>query len=103
SSASLDLAQEDLRLAAAVRKAGGASGEMFWQFPVTQHLARADQQEIRNAWDRLHEDRSREALHRHLVMTLRMWRPDVIVTDFPEGKSSGWPSDARVVRAVGGG
>jgi photosystem II stability/assembly factor-like uncharacterized protein len=95
-----DQAQENLRFAAAVRKAGGSSAEMFWQFPLAQHLARADEPEIRKAWDRLHADRSREALLRHLVMTLRMWRPDVIVTDFPDGKSSGWTSDALVVQAV---
>src|SRR5260370_15178668 len=73
---------------------------MFWQFPLAQHLARADEPEIRKAWDRLNADRSREALLRHLVMTLRMWRPDVIVTDFPDAKSSGWTSDALVVQAV---
>src|SRR5262249_9636305 len=100
SSASVDQAQEDLRLASAVRKAGGTSGEMFWQFPLAQHLARAQEQEIRKVWDRLHDDRAREALLRHLVMTLRIWRPDVVITDFPDSKSSGWASDALVVQAV---
>src|SRR5207248_7964075 len=87
-------------IASAVRKAGGISGEMFWQFPLAQHLARADEQEIRKAWDRLHEDRSHEALLRHLVMTLRMWRPDVVITDLPDGKSSGWTCDALIAQAV---
>jgi hypothetical protein len=83
-----------------VRKAGGATGEMFWQFPLAQHLARAGEPEIQQAWDRLHADRSRDALVRQLVMSLRIWRPDVIVTDFPDDKASGWKSDALVVRAM---
>jgi photosystem II stability/assembly factor-like uncharacterized protein len=99
-SANLDQAQESLRFSAAVRKAGGASGELFWQFPLPQHLTRAAEDEIRQAWDHLHVDRSSEALRRHLVLALRMWRPDVIVTDFPDSKASGWTSDALVAQAV---
>lgn len=99
-SASMNHAQDDLRLDAAVRLVGGAAAEIFWQFPLPQHLARADEREILQAWDRLNSDRSSEALLRHLVMTIRMWRPDVIVTDCPDLKDSGWTSDSLIVQAL---
>jgi photosystem II stability/assembly factor-like uncharacterized protein len=99
-SVSLDQAGYALRLAAAARNAGGAAGEMFWQFPLPQHLARADKHEILQEWDHLHSGRSSEALLRHLVLTLRMWRPDVIITDFPDDKSNAWTSDSLIVQSV---
>jgi photosystem II stability/assembly factor-like uncharacterized protein/tetratricopeptide (TPR) repeat protein len=99
-SASMDQAGLPLRLAAANRKVGGAAGEMFWQFPLPQHLVRADERQILQAWDRLHSERSSEALLRHLVLTLRTWRPDVVITDSPEAKVGGWTSDALLAQAL---
>jgi len=99
-SANMGHAQDPSRLAAAVRKAGGAAGEMFWQFPISQHLARADEREILKDWDRMHSDRSSAGLLRHLVLTIRMWRPDVLITDFPDSKISGWTSDSLIVQAL---
>jgi len=100
SSASLDQARLPLRLAAAARMVGGAAGEMFWQFPLPQHLARADEPEILQAWNRQNAERFSETLLRHLVLTLRIWRPDVVITDFPDGKTSGWTSDSLVAKAI---
>jgi photosystem II stability/assembly factor-like uncharacterized protein len=72
-------------LAAAVRQAGGAAAESLWQFPVPSHLARADRQELIQAWNLLHGDRADDQLVRQLVLAIRTWRPDVLITDSPDG------------------
>src|SRR5262249_35248994 len=63
----------------AVRMAGGAAGEMLWQFPLPQHLERSDKAELIRSWDRLHGDRATEQLVRQLVLALRTWQPDVVI------------------------
>ena len=80
--------------------AGGAAGEMLWQFPVAQHLARAGSATCVKAWDRLHADRAAEELLRQLVLALRIWRPDVVITDHPDAKVTGSPAEALVAEAV---
>jgi photosystem II stability/assembly factor-like uncharacterized protein len=86
--AALDKATEAQRFAAAVRLAGGAAGEMLWQFPLPQHLARSGKIDIRQAWNRLHEDRASDELLRQLVLALRIWRPSVVVTDHPDEQAA---------------
>jgi hypothetical protein len=88
------------RFAAAVRQAGGAAGEALWQFPVPQHLERAESAEVIRAWDRLHADRSAGELLRQLVLALRVWRPDVVITDHPDAAATGYPAEALVAEAV---
>jgi photosystem II stability/assembly factor-like uncharacterized protein len=99
-SASPARASEAQRFAAAVRQAGGAAGEMLWQFPVPQHLVRAGQRELIQAWNPLHADRAAQELLRQLVLALRIWRPSVLVTDPPDSRVSGWPSEALLVEAI---
>jgi photosystem II stability/assembly factor-like uncharacterized protein len=93
-------AQDADRFAAAVRRSGGAAGEMLWQFPIAQHLARADKRELVQAWNRMHADRAAEELLRQLVLTLRIWRPDVVITDHPDVDITGWPAEALTAEAV---
>jgi photosystem II stability/assembly factor-like uncharacterized protein len=76
-------ASDAQRFSAAVREAAGAAGEMLWQFPVPQHLLRCEPPELMKAWDRLHADRAADQLLRQLVLTIRIWRPDVVITDPP--------------------
>ncbi|HEV3445057.1 MAG TPA: YCF48-related protein [Gemmataceae bacterium] len=99
-SASPNRAAESMRLSAAMRMAGGAAGEMLWQFPMPQHLARADKKELVQAWNPLHADRAAEEMLRQLVLAIRIWRPDVVVTDHPDAEVSGWPADALVCEAL---
>jgi photosystem II stability/assembly factor-like uncharacterized protein len=99
-SAEFGRAQEDQRLAAAVRQAGGAGGEMLWQFPVPQHLARAGQRELLQTWDRLHADHAAEQLLRQLVLALRLWRPSVVITDHPDAAATGCPAEALLAEAL---
>jgi photosystem II stability/assembly factor-like uncharacterized protein len=98
-------ASDAQRFSAAVRKAGGAAGEMLWQFPVPQHLLRCEPPELMKSWDRLHADRAAEQLLHQLVLTLRIWRPDVVITDTPvvpkeDGAGTTVASEAVVVEAV---
>jgi photosystem II stability/assembly factor-like uncharacterized protein len=91
---------EGPRAAAAARQAGGAAAETLWQFPVASHVAQGDRDELLKAWDRLHDDRAAEHLLRQAVLALRIWRPDVVLTDSPERGASPYPADALVAEAV---
>src|SRR5262249_16845983 len=81
------------------RLAGGAAGEMLWQFPLPQYLARAGKLDILQAWNRLHGDRASEELLRQLVLTLRIWRPSIVVTDNPDERA-GTPAEALLSEAL---
>ena len=73
-----------MRYSTAVRQAGGAAAEMLWQFPVASHLAHANRDDFMQAWDSLHAGHAAEQMLRQFVLTLRVWRPDVVVTDGPD-------------------
>jgi photosystem II stability/assembly factor-like uncharacterized protein len=83
-SAALVHAGDRERLTAAMRRAGGAAGEVLWQFPVPQHQAECDRHDILSYWDRLHGDQSAQQLLRQAVLALRIWQPDVVVIDDPD-------------------
>lgn len=93
-------AAEEPRLRTAVRRSGGAAGEMLWQFPVPQHLARASTGELIKYWDQFHADRAAEELLRQVVLAVRIWRPSVVVTDWPDEGTAVCPADALVARVV---
>ncbi|HEY7427462.1 MAG TPA: YCF48-related protein [Gemmataceae bacterium] len=98
--AALTRSTEGARFAAAVRQAGGAAGEMLWAFPLSSHLLRASRRDLLHAWDTPHEDQAAEQLLRQLILTIRMWRPAVILTDGGEEKADGFPCDALLAEAV---
>jgi photosystem II stability/assembly factor-like uncharacterized protein len=92
---------EGPRLVAAVRQAGGAAAESLWQFPVPSHLARADREELVKSWEQMHgKHAADQTMLRQLVLAIRMWRPDVILTDSPDPAASGYTADTLMVRAV---
>jgi photosystem II stability/assembly factor-like uncharacterized protein len=99
-SAAPGLAFESGRFAAAVRQAGGAAGEVLWQFPLPQHLARSNKTELLHAWDRLHDDQAAQEILRQMVLAIRTWRPDVVITDHPDEKATGCPDQALLAEAV---
>jgi photosystem II stability/assembly factor-like uncharacterized protein len=99
-SAALRRAVADQTLALAVRQVGGAAGEALWQFPLPQHLAHAGKAELLAAWDRRHGDRSAEQLLRQCVLALRMWQPEVVITDYPDSSAGARGCDALVAEAV---
>jgi photosystem II stability/assembly factor-like uncharacterized protein/tetratricopeptide (TPR) repeat protein len=99
-SAAPSRASEGQRFAAAVRQAGGAAGEILWQFPVPQHLSRASKSELVQSWNALHTDRATEEILRQLVLAIRTWRPSVIVTDHPEESTAALPGEALLCEAL---
>jgi photosystem II stability/assembly factor-like uncharacterized protein len=90
------LALEPEKFNAAMRLVGGAAGESLWQFPVPHQLDGCKIEQIVGHWDKLHGDRSTAQVLRQLVLAIRIWRPEVIVTD----RLRGSPTEALVVEAV---
>lgn len=80
-SAKLGQGTEPQRLDMAMRQSGGTIGESLWQFPMAQHQGRCDRKTLIASWNRLHDDRAPEELLRQLVLAVRVWKPEVIVTD----------------------
>lgn len=69
------------RLQYAMRLAGGASGDVGWAFPVAAYAAGLPPRELMASWDRLHGGKAAEQLLRQAVLAVRMWQPEVIITD----------------------
>jgi photosystem II stability/assembly factor-like uncharacterized protein/tetratricopeptide (TPR) repeat protein len=86
------------RLAASARSAGAAVGEMLWQFPLPPHLADADKQALLNYWNVSHDGRADQQLLRQMVLALRTWRPNVVITDALDGHGS--QAGALVAEAI---
>jgi photosystem II stability/assembly factor-like uncharacterized protein len=74
-------AAEPFRLSAAIRLAGGAAAESLWPFPLPGHCDGLTADQLRTYWDRLHDGRAAEQLVRQMTLAVRLWRPEVIVTD----------------------
>ncbi|MGE3805844.1 MAG: YCF48-related protein [Gemmataceae bacterium] len=99
-SASVEQAQEEERWSAAVQQVGGAAGEMLWQFPVPQHLAKGGKRELVSSWDVWHANKAAEQYVRQLVLALRMWQPAVVITDHPDPAVTGSPETALASEAI---
>jgi photosystem II stability/assembly factor-like uncharacterized protein len=91
---------EATRFMTAHRQAGGAAAESLWQFPVPSAVARGGREELLKAWEKDHGDKVAEDLLRQLVLAVRMWRPDVIITDNLDAKATGFAGDALVAEAM---
>ncbi len=74
-------AAEPFRLSAAMRLAGGAAAESLWAFPLPGHCDGLTADQLRSFWDRLHGGQAADQLVRQMTLAIRMWRPEVIVTD----------------------
>ena len=98
--AALARSAEGARFVAAVRQAGGAAGEMLWSFPLSSHLLRSPRADLMRAWDALHGDQAAEQLLRQLVLTIRMWRPAVILTDDTAEKPESLSCENLLAEAV---
>lgn len=94
-SAELSRVGEACRFTEAVRQAGGAVGESLWQFPVSTHLARADRDKLLAAWNKAHGGAAPEQVLGQLVLAIRMYRPDVLLTD-----AAGSGAESLVAEAV---
>jgi photosystem II stability/assembly factor-like uncharacterized protein len=60
--------------------AGAASTDIAWRFPLPSKDLVHSPADLLEWLNRTNDGRALEWLERHLVRTLRMWRPDVVVT-----------------------
>jgi photosystem II stability/assembly factor-like uncharacterized protein len=76
------------RTAQAMRMTGGAAGEVLWQFPIAGFQEGTDAQALLDSWYKRHGEKPAVAMLRQLVLALRVWRPDVVVTDTPADETA---------------
>ncbi len=88
---------DERRYSASMRQAGALTGETLWHFPMPQHLEGSDKKTILAHWNQLHKGRAAEELLRQLVLSLRIWRPSVVITEHPDDKT---PLSALLGEAV---
>ncbi|MCS6864276.1 MAG: YCF48-related protein [Gemmataceae bacterium] len=74
-------AADDLRLRNALRHAGGASSESSWGFPLAPATAELPPRRLLASWNRAHNGKAAEQLLRQAVLAIRIWQPDVVITD----------------------
>jgi photosystem II stability/assembly factor-like uncharacterized protein len=86
------------KLSAAMRRVGGTAGESLWQFPLPHQLDGCSADMLLAHWDRLHGERSSAHVLRQLVLAIRIWRPEVIVTDI--GKQAADPAVPILAEAM---
>lgn len=79
--ADLNRCLDEFRVSAAVRATGGAAGECGWMFPVPTHLGDRTPDELLAAWDKKLDGKAEDRLVRQLVLAMRMWSPEVVVSD----------------------
>ncbi len=96
-----EVALED-RAREALTSLGAASPHSAWQFPLQPQGLTLETRHVVERWDRLHEGRSLDVLETHLARQIRVWRPEVIVTEEAPPGPSGLGSllNQAVLRAV---
>lgn len=99
-SASMERAAAAERLQAAVRQVGGGAGEMLWQFPLPEHGQGVNRAQLLALWEQLHATNPSQELLRQLVLALRTWRPEIVITDHPDLRQTGNAIDALVTEAL---
>ncbi len=91
-------AGDPARLRQAARLAGGVSGENVWCFPLPAHADGLAPRDLMAAWDRSHGGKAAEQLLRQMVLAIRVWQPEVVVTDVLA--TDAHPADVLVLTAV---
>lgn len=91
-------ANDAARLRQAVRLAGGLTGETVWSFPVAAHADGLPPRDLMASWDRAHGGKANEHLLRQAVLAIRMWQPEVVVTDVVATDAP--PADVLVLHAA---
>lgn len=75
------LANRPARFSEAFRAAGGGIAETSWKFPLGTSHVHDPLEHTMSTWNRLYEGKAAEEMERDLVLAIRIWRPEVIVTD----------------------
>ncbi len=88
------------RLHTAARFVGASAGEELSGFPLPQYLQASSKDELMNAWNGVHGGKAPQELLRHLVLALRTWQANVVITDDPNGPFAGGLIAEAVAEAV---
>ena len=88
------------KIEAAMRAVGGSAGESLWQFPLPAHQEGCTPEQLMSHWDRLHGERSSTQMVRQLVLAIRLWRPEVIVTDVARQGPNAEPAEIILIEAM---
>ncbi|MBC8351540.1 MAG: tetratricopeptide repeat protein [Planctomycetes bacterium] len=78
--ASPTIASDEQRLAAGVIAASGSYANTTWRFPLRQAGLKMTAMSIKRGWSVTNGTEGDTALEEYLVMRIRQWRPDVVVT-----------------------
>ncbi len=97
--AARDEAPREDRIHEAVVSVGGCGAETAWQFPLRQAGLRLSTAAVIDCWDRFHGGRGLQELESHLVRQIRIWRPEIVVTNLagPTGDDAAEQLIAQVV------
>jgi len=87
------------RLHEALVGVGGSDANIAWRFPLRQTGLGLGERQIVSGWDRANDGRGLAELHAHIVRQIRLWRPEVIVTNHA-GTQAEDPTGNLVYRAV---
>jgi hypothetical protein len=68
------------RVHQAAVEVGASEGDIAWNFPLRQKGIQLTARQFVEGWDRANDGRGLAELQSHLVRQIRLWRPDVIVT-----------------------
>jgi photosystem II stability/assembly factor-like uncharacterized protein len=85
------------RVRQAMRLAGGVAGECGWSFPLAAHTVGMQSRDLMATWDRMHGGKASEQLLRQAVLAIRVWQPEVIVSDLAADVN---PADVLVLHAA---
>src|SRR5207237_125495 len=72
------------RFADAFRAVGGSTAEVSGRFPLPSDQTNNPIPAILESWNPLHEGKATQEIERELVLAIRLWRPEVVVTDWIE-------------------
>ena len=97
--AARDEAHREDRIHEAMLSVGGCGAETAWQFPLRQAGLRLSTAAVIDCWDRFHGGRGLQELESHLVRQIRIWRPEIVVTNLagPPGDDAAEQLIAQVV------
>lgn len=87
-----------LRVSDAVRAAGAAASQLEWRFPAVSTASSLAQ--VLAEWDRHNEGHALRDIERRLVIAVRSWRPDVVLSESPDPGDGDDPSAALVAQVL---
>lgn len=91
------------RLREAVLAAGGSAAQQAWRFPLWPDRLRMAAPAVVELWDRTNDGRGLRLVEQELVRTIRLWRPEIVVTSDAGADSddpAGQLTSRMVLRAV---